>query len=187
MYKDATLCSHIYHIHLKGANMPVLCSQQTTTIYTHSIYAHLSCPSVSPSTVTRTWWTPTIWRSASVQPWCLSQMDRILWHARHMSMRSSRPSSCTMSLSFPVNASWTAQCMKSAWRGETNTGEYWLVQEVDALAKHCAADTFELQYLHISSCFPFAPTATAPTVNQELLMRLTMELNHTPVMKVSTS
>lgn len=45
-----------------------------------------------------------------------------------------------------------------------------------------------LQSLHrVSFHCPFASAVTAPTVNQELLMRLTMELNHTPVMKVSIS
>lgn len=79
-------------------------------------------PSVSPSTVTRTWWMPTIWPSASARPWCPSRTARTLSRARHLSTRSSRPSSSTTRSSFPISASWMAQCTRSAWPEARSTG-----------------------------------------------------------------
>lgn len=111
-------------------------------------------------------------------------MVRILSRAKLTLMRSSRPSSSTMRSSFPVCESWTVRCTRSAWQGGRSTGEcrprragkQWAWETKTCSDVHRPI----IKYLiHILS-----PSVTVPTVNQELLTRPTMELSHTPVMKV---
>lgn len=82
-----------------------------------------ACSPVCLSTVTRTWWTPTIWPFALVRRWCQYQMTRTLCPARPTLTRSLRQLSSTMRPSSHPSVSWTGLCMKSAWLAGKSTGE----------------------------------------------------------------